>query len=44
MRDLLIRNGRIVDGTGRAAYESDLAIDDGRSPPSGARSTTKRAA
>ena len=30
MRDLLIRNGRIVDGTGRAAYESDLAIDSGR--------------
>ena len=30
MRDLLIRNGRIVDGTGRAAYESDLAIDGGR--------------
>ena len=30
MRDLRIRNGRIVDGTGRAAYESDLAIHDGR--------------
>ena len=30
MHDLLIRNGRIVDGTGRAAYESDLTIDGGR--------------
>ena len=30
MRDLLIRNGRIVDGTGRPAYESDVAIDGGR--------------
>ena len=30
MRDLLIRNGRIVDGSGRAAYEADLAIEAGR--------------
>ena len=30
MRDLLIRNGRIVDGTGVAAYEADLAVDGGR--------------
>src|SRR6478735_6264464 len=30
MRDLLIRNGRIVDGTGVSAYEADLAVDGGR--------------
>jgi hypothetical protein len=30
MHDLLIRRGRIVDGTGRAAYEADLAVDAGR--------------
>ena len=24
--DLLIRNGRIVDGSGRAAYSADLAV------------------
>ena len=29
MHDLLIKNGRIVDGSGRAAYEADLAIRDG---------------
>ena len=29
MHDLLIRHGRIADGTGRAAYEADLAIDAG---------------
>lgn len=28
--DLLIRNARIVDGTGGAAYRGDLAIDGGR--------------
>ncbi|HWQ93867.1 MAG TPA: D-aminoacylase [Clostridia bacterium] len=28
--DLLIRNGRIVDGTGNPAYFADLAIKDGR--------------
>ncbi|MCX6510191.1 MAG: amidohydrolase family protein [Actinobacteria bacterium] len=27
--DLVIRNGTIVDGTGRARFQSDLAIDDG---------------
>ena len=30
MHDLVIRNGRIVDGTGRPAFAADLAIDGGR--------------
>ncbi len=30
MYDLVIRNGRIVDGTGLPAYNADLAIQDGR--------------
>jgi N-acyl-D-aspartate/D-glutamate deacylase len=30
MHDLLIRRGSIVDGTGRAAYEADVAVDSGR--------------
>jgi N-acyl-D-amino-acid deacylase len=30
MRDLLIKNGRIVDGSGHAAYEADIAIESGR--------------
>ena len=30
MHDTVIRNGTIVDGTGRAAYTGDLAIDGGR--------------
>ncbi len=30
MHDVLIRNGRIVDGTGRAPYHGDIAIQDGR--------------
>jgi N-acyl-D-aspartate/D-glutamate deacylase len=30
MFDLLIRNGTIVDGTGRAPFTADLAVDDGR--------------
>ncbi len=30
MRDLLIKDGRIVDGTGRTAYVADLAVNDGR--------------
>ena len=28
--DILIRNGRIIDGTGRAAYPADVGIRDGR--------------
>jgi N-acyl-D-aspartate/D-glutamate deacylase len=30
MFDLVIRNGRIVDGTGEPAFEGDVAIQDGR--------------
>jgi N-acyl-D-amino-acid deacylase len=30
MADLVIRNGRIVDGTGAAGYAGDLAIQDGK--------------
>lgn len=30
MADLVIRNGRIVDGTGAAAYAGDLAIEGGK--------------
>jgi N-acyl-D-amino-acid deacylase len=28
--DLVIRGGRVVDGTGREAYEADVAVDGGR--------------
>ena len=30
MFDLVIRNGRIVDGTGALAFSGDVAIEDGR--------------
>ena len=30
MHDLVIRNGTIVDGTGEAPYQGDIAIDDGK--------------
>jgi N-acyl-D-amino-acid deacylase len=30
MYDLIIRNGRIVDGTGRPAFSGDIAVRDGR--------------
>jgi N-acyl-D-amino-acid deacylase len=30
MYDLVIRNGRIVDGTGNHSYTGDVAVDDGR--------------
>ena len=30
MHDLRIRGGRIVDGTGREAYDADIAVQDGR--------------
>lgn len=30
MFDILIRNGRIVDGTGSASYHADIAVQDGR--------------
>ena len=29
MHDLLIRNGRVVDGTGAAAFEGDVALREG---------------
>ena len=30
MVDLIIRNGRLIDGTGRPAFLGDLAVTDGR--------------
>ena len=30
MHDLVIRGGQIVDGTGREAFEADVAVRDGR--------------
>ena len=30
MHDVVVRGGTIVDGTGKAAYTGDVAIDDGR--------------
>lgn len=30
MYDLIIRNGKIVDGTGIAAYQGDIAVQDGK--------------
>jgi len=30
MNDLVIRNGRIIDGTGRPGFVGDLALDDGK--------------
>jgi len=30
MNDLVIRNGKIIDGTGRPGYAGDLAIADGK--------------
>ena len=28
--DLVIKNGRVVDGTGLAAFHADIAVSDGR--------------
>ena len=30
MHSILIRNGTVIDGTGRPAYRADVAVDDGR--------------
>jgi len=30
MNDLVIRNGTIIDGTGKAGFAGDLAIEDGK--------------
>jgi N-acyl-D-amino-acid deacylase len=38
--DLVLRNGTIVDGTGRQAFEGDVAIDDGVVTEVGALETT----
>ena len=30
MLDLLIKNGRVVDGSGQAAFYADVAVQDGK--------------
>jgi N-acyl-D-amino-acid deacylase len=30
MHDILIRNAQVIDGTGKPAYEADVAVDEGR--------------
>ena len=30
MIDLIIKNGKIIDGTGNISYKSDIAIDNGK--------------
>src|SRR5260370_39900402 len=30
MFDLVVRNGKVVDGTGRKSFEADVAVQDGR--------------
>ena len=30
MHDIVIRGGRIVDGTGSAAFSADVAVSDGK--------------
>jgi N-acyl-D-aspartate/D-glutamate deacylase len=42
MHDLVIRNGRIVDGTGTPAFNGDLAIDGGRIASVGGKGGTGR--
>ena len=42
MHDLVIRGGRVVDGTGAAARSADVAIDDGRVTEVGAVGGTAR--
>ena len=42
MHDLIIRNGTIVDGTGRAAFKGDVAVQGQRIVEVGAVSGTAR--
>src|SRR5439155_23452276 len=37
MFDLVIRNGKVVDGTGRAAFDADVAVREGRIAEVGSR-------
>ena len=39
MIDLLIKNARVIDGTGKPAYSGDVAINDGRIVETGDVST-----
>ena len=38
MHDLVVRNGKIVDGSGAPAFNGDVAIDDGVITSVGAQS------
>jgi N-acyl-D-aspartate/D-glutamate deacylase len=42
MHDLVIRNGKIVDGTGAAAFNGDVAIDAGKIASVGGKAGTGR--
>ncbi|MGH7780446.1 MAG: N-acyl-D-amino-acid deacylase family protein [Candidatus Binataceae bacterium] len=42
MHDLVIRNGKIVDGTGAPAFTGDVAIDDGKISSVGAKAGAAR--
>lgn len=42
MHDLVIRNGKIVDGTGAPAFAGDVAIDDGKISSVGAKAGAAR--
>src|SRR6266700_3014199 len=42
MHDLVIRNGKIVDGTGKPAFSGDVAIDGGVITAAGGKSDSGR--
>src|SRR5256885_12292523 len=42
MHDLVIRNAKIVDGTGKAAFTGDVAVDGGRIASVGAKAGAGR--
>ena len=42
MHDLVIRNGKIVDGGGAPAFKGDVAIDDGKIISVGAKAGAAR--